>query len=333
MTAHIYTERVKLAAGGHWDSILQAICGLTDNEVNPRKRNIPCPHCGGRDRYEFKSPDNGNYFCRHCGSGDGFSLIMKIQECRFPEAVEQVGRYLGIERKSYKSEAEELAEQARIAAKVETRKRERQIEQEREAERKRNRQVQVAASVPGILADAQPADPNHPYLVRKQLPPLGLYQQGRLLLVGLYVSGHRLVNLERITPEGKKLSLAGGLRDGVYHRFGAESWTVYVCEGWATGASLYLLDNQSVRVYSAMGKGNLEAVARIAREQNPDSRLIVAADNDTHQPDNPGLTEALKAAEAVRAAVLLPTQAKATSNGTDFSDFYLARGGLKHGSM
>ena len=258
---------------------------------------------------------------------------MKIQECRFPEAVEQVGRYLGIERKSYQSETEKLAEQTRLAAQMEARRQKRRLRQEQEAQYKLNRQKRVAVNVPSILAEAQPADPNHPYLIKKQLPPLELYQQGRLLLVALYVKGHRLVNLERITPEGKKLSLAGGLRDGVYHRFGGESWTVYICEGWATGASLYLMENRAVRVYAAMGKGNLKAVARIAREQNPDSRLIVAADNDTHQSGNPGLSEALKAAEAIGATVLLPTLAQATGNGTDFSDFYLAMGGLKDGSM
>ncbi|WP_252177476.1 primase-helicase zinc-binding domain-containing protein [Endozoicomonas sp. 4G] len=333
MTAQLFTDRVKLAAGGQWDSILQAVCGLTDNEVNPRKRNIPCPHCGGRDRYEFRNADIGHYFCRHCGSGDGFSLIMKMQECRFPEAVDQVARYLGIERKPYRNEAEALAEQTRIAVRMAQRKALQEEWQALEAEEKRRRQNQVADRVPFILAGAKPADPNHPYLVKKKLPPLGLYQQGRLLLVALYAEGHKLVNLERITPEGKKFRLKYGLCEGVYHRFGAEAWTVYVCEGWATGASLYLMDSQAVRVYAAAGKHNLEAVARIARDQNPDSRLIIAADNDTHQPDNPGLSQALKAAESTGAAVLLPTLKQTSDQGTDFSDFYLATGGLKHGTV
>ena len=30
MKTHVYTERVKLAAGGQWGSILQAMCGLTE---------------------------------------------------------------------------------------------------------------------------------------------------------------------------------------------------------------------------------------------------------------------------------------------------------------
>ena len=258
---------------------------------------------------------------------------MKMQECRFPDAVDQVARYLGIERKPYRNEAEAQAEQARIAASMKARRQEQEAKREQEAERKRKRQEQVAAAVPSMLTRAQPADPMHPYLVRKQLPSTGLNQQGSLLLIPLYSQGHKLVNLERITPEGKKLSLTGGLREAVYHRFGAESWTVYVCEGWATGASLYLMDNQTVRVYAAMGKGNLEAVARIAREQNPESRLFIAADNDTHQPNNPGLADALKAAEAVGAVVMLPPAMQASSNGADFSDYYLAKGGLAHGSM
>ncbi|AMO57523.1 hypothetical protein GZ77_14860 [Endozoicomonas montiporae] len=333
MKAQVFTEQVKLAAGGQWDGILQSLCGLTDNEVNPRKRNIPCPHCGGRDRYEFKSADNGNYFCRHCGAGDGFSLIMKMQECRFPDAVDQVARWLGIERRSYRNEAEALADQARITASMEARRQEQEARRQQEAEQKKKRQEQVADTVPSILGKALPADPNHPYLVRKQLPPMNLRQDGNLLLIPLFARGHKLVNVEKIKPDGFKFGLEDGLRTNVYHRFGDESWTVYICEGWATGASLYLMERETIRVYSSMGKGNLEGVARIASEQNPDSRLIIAADNDTHQPDNPGLTDAMKAAQSVGALIMLPPAMQNSSNGADFSDYYLANGGLRHGNV
>lgn len=58
------SEQVKLAAYGQWDMILQNLCGLSDKETIPTKSGMPCPNCGGHDRYEFKSADNGYYMCR-----------------------------------------------------------------------------------------------------------------------------------------------------------------------------------------------------------------------------------------------------------------------------
>lgn len=331
MRARLFTEQVKLASAGQWDGVLQAVCGLTDDEVNPRKNNMPCPACGGRDRYSFMSIEDGNYICRQCGSGDGFSLMMKVLECSFTEAVEHTACYLGIERQSNSNQAQTTAQLARIQ---DANRERRQEQQQAEAREKQQQQAQAAQLADYRLATAKPASPLHPYLVRKQLPPLGLQQQGSLLLLGLYSHGHTLVNIEFINPQGKKFGLENGQRKGVYHRFGGDAWTVYVCEGWATGASIYLMDNQAVRVYAAMGKGNLETVAHIAREQNPESRLVLAADNDTHLINNPGLTGAIKVAEQVGALVMLPpAAASASKKGMDFSDFYLANGGLSYGSM
>ncbi len=323
-----FSEKVKLAATGQWDSILKKLCGLSDTEVNPRKKNIPCPICGGTDRYEFKTPDNGKYYCRVCsGWGDGFTLIMKMTQCSFYDAVQKVALHLGIENKSYNTPFQAQAENKQLALLAEERRRKQAIKQAIEDAKEKQKQKEVAENIPSILASAQPANPKHPYLVRKRLPPLGVRQIGSWLQIPLYADGHRLVNIERITPEGDKRGLKGGQRKGVYHRFGGQCWTVYICEGWATGASLYLMENQSVRVYSAMGKGNLLAVAKIAKSQNPDSRCILVADNDTHLAGNPGLNEALKAAKAIEATLILPNLSEQKAGGCDFSDYFLSKGG------
>ncbi len=269
---------------------------------------------------------NGNYICRQCGAGDGFSLIMKVSDCSFIEAVEMVGQYLGITRQGY-SNPIHFEENIEL----------RRLEKDRylkEAAAEKHRQEAVAAQrAVRLWNSASLANSEHPYLIRKQLPALGLKQSGNNLLIPLYAHDHELVNIEQINSCGKKFGLKNGKRKDVYYRFGQESWTVYICEGWATGASLYLMEGQTIQVYSAMGKGNLTAISYIAKEQNPDSRLILAADNDTHLSGNPGLKDALHAAEAVGATVMMPPAISTQHRGTDFSDFYLANGGHAYGTL
>ncbi|MGY0218372.1 toprim domain-containing protein [Endozoicomonadaceae bacterium StTr2] len=250
-------------------------------------------------------------------------MVMKIHACSFPEAVKLVAGCLGVTA----GLSTDPVMSARIAARAAARQQEYEQQRTIKEARIRRKQEEVAASVPGRLARAKPATSEHLYLRRKHLPPFDTKQELGELLIALYCRGHRLVNLERITPEGKKLSLPGGLRRGVYHRFGEESNKVCTCESWSTAASIYLLENRAVRVYAAMGKGNLEAVAMIAKEQNPDSIHFIAADNDTHLPNNPGVMEAVKAAEAIGAVVIIPPSIPDCEKGTDFSDYYLANGG------
>ncbi len=329
MKTILFIEQVKLAAAGQWDYILKASCNLSEAEVNPKINNIPGPCCGGHDRYSFMRIEDGNYICRQCGSGDGFSLIMKIQGCSFTSAVEQVAQLLGIERKPFYSQTDIMVQKTQCQMRQEERQQKAKIE----AEKQQRLQEQTATEAVEAMANGFLATPKHPYLIRKDLPPLGLRQRDELLMAGLYTHGHQLVNIEFINSQGKKFGLKHGQRRAVYHHFGSDAWTVYICEGWATGASLYVMENRAVRVYAAMGKGNLETIARIAKEQNPDSRLIIAADNDTHLPGNPGRAAALKAAEAIGAQVMLPPAIATCSSGTDFSDFYLANGGQNYGTL
>ncbi|MBO9482269.1 toprim domain-containing protein [Salinisphaera sp. G21_0] len=330
-----YKDRVGSLACGNWADILQSVCGLTDREVTPSKSGIPCPHCGGVDRYEFKSPENGYYLRRGCKPGDGFSMIMKIHGERFPDAIDRVARYLGIEKNTYRTTAEARAEQERISRMLEANKVKREQQQEQREVERLKRQEQAARTAAIFLEYAKPADPGHPYLRRKMLPPepLGVVQSGEELLIPLFEKGHRLVNLEKINPKGEKRGLEGGQRKGVYHRFGGDVPTrvVYISEGWATGASLYLMGQQKVRVYAAMGKGNLEAVARIALEENRESAIVVAADNDKHKLNNPGLTKAKQAAEAIGGDLVLPLGVDTgPDEGVDFSDYFVASGGKCH---
>lgn len=86
-------DAVKQAACGRWTDILRAL-GIEERIL--RRRNVPCPHCGGEDRFQFTDKfHHGDYHCRGCGHGDGFQLLMHVYGWDFSTALQQVERELG----------------------------------------------------------------------------------------------------------------------------------------------------------------------------------------------------------------------------------------------
>lgn len=77
---------------GKWRSIL---VGLGVDEKFLVNRHGPCPSCHGVDRWRFDDKDGtGSFYCSHCGAGDGFSLVMRLHNCDFKEAVKMVAKEL-----------------------------------------------------------------------------------------------------------------------------------------------------------------------------------------------------------------------------------------------
>jgi putative DNA primase/helicase len=94
-TASSRSADIKAAARGRWPRILRAVAGLSDEQL--RDRHQPCPNCGGRDRYRFTDRhESGDYFCNGCGPGNGFRMVMLMNNCTFPKALDLVGDYLRV---------------------------------------------------------------------------------------------------------------------------------------------------------------------------------------------------------------------------------------------
>lgn len=52
--------------------------------------------CGGRDRWRFDDKDGkGTWICSRCGSGDGFSLIMRMQNKTFADIAAEIEPMVG----------------------------------------------------------------------------------------------------------------------------------------------------------------------------------------------------------------------------------------------
>ena len=74
-----------------WPPVLASL-GIPEDALT-RKKNRPCPACGGTDRYSFDNRrGRGDFFCRQCGPGSGFDLLMRVHGWNFRTALAQRDR-------------------------------------------------------------------------------------------------------------------------------------------------------------------------------------------------------------------------------------------------
>ena len=72
---------------GKWPMILAEL-GLPEDSL--RKRQGPCPLCGGKDRFRFDDKEGrGTWYCNQCGAGTGYTLLVKFKNWTPGEALRQ----------------------------------------------------------------------------------------------------------------------------------------------------------------------------------------------------------------------------------------------------
>ena len=192
------------------------------------------------------------------------------------------------------------------------------IQQQRDTEQTQ-RQQQAAQSATDLLAQASPAQANHPYLVKKGVQAHGIKVFGDNLLIALRDTGGKLHSLQTIGLDGDKRFHPGGRIAGCYFGIGKPADLLVIAEGFATGASIHEATGHAVAV--AFNAGNLKAVAQALRAKFPTLRLIVAADDDWKTDDNPGMTKAREATKAIGGLLAVPRfPADRPDGATDFND-------------
>lgn len=209
----------------------------------------------------------------------------------------------------------------------------------------------AAADCTAIWRESQPADPNHPYLVKKHCswlaaslrqisqPPSQLLNWRKmrgqvtfplLLIPGFAAADGKLQALEYIDADGEKLFHPGAKQQGAVFFVGwrDDAQQILLAEGISTGASLHEAMRMPVAV--TFSAGNLPEVAKWSAARFPGVRLCVCADDDDDRRvdlrngraiPNKGLIKGREAAAAVGAWMATPG-----TPGTDFNDLYLAHG-------
>jgi len=204
--------------------------------------------------------------------------------------------------------------------------------EEVKAERERKDAEERTKAIAGAQkrwSDALPAKADHPYLVRKCIEAHGVREENGRLLVPINVKGE-LCSVQSIAADGSKKYHCGAPVAGGYFEIVAEGDTIVVCEGFATGATIH--EATGLPVLVAFTVSNVEAVARMVRDNLPGATIVIAADDD-HKTEierglNPGLRAAHKTAQALGATVAVPPFDRAIDGdaSSDWNDFAALRG-------
>lgn len=195
-----------------------------------------------------------------------------------------------------------------------------------------NRHRKAAGKAANIIDASKPAV-FHPYLQRKKVSPLGIMEKNNCLEIPMQDIQGTIWSLQRIDPTGRKLFMGGGrIKECFYLIGGPIIDRVFICEGFATGASLHMhgarIGTKGQPIAVAFTAGNLKSVAMAIHGKYPNAAITIAADNDHKTPGNPGLTKGREAAALVGGNYIWPDFEDISGEGSDFNDYQLAGGAL-----
>ncbi len=160
------------------------------------------------------------------------------------------------------------------------------------------------------------------YTERKQINELygTRITDGDVLLVPMQDEHGIIQGLQSIYPDGSKYFLSGQRVGGMFHIINPVAYPseVYLCEGFATGATVAFATGGVVVV--AFNASNLVKVAEALMRKWPDIKVIVASDNDWERETNVGLSYGNKAAKACGGKLIYPAF-KVGENHEGMSDF------------
>ncbi|WP_047679924.1 MULTISPECIES: primase-like DNA-binding domain-containing protein [Xenorhabdus] len=281
---------VKTSAINHWQSLLPA-CGV---DVPAKGKHGACPICGGTDRFHFIDDNhNGDWHCRQCDEpnyGDGLDLVARTNGITIFAAAKLVADVLALSLPEPKPAKEQFRTVKPITERI------------------------AALVATSVMGESQ-------YLTKKGLQCLNqrLLKDGSLLLVVQTLDG-TITGAQTIKPNGEKRLVTGTQKKGSFipvSEITGTPDTFIITEGYATALTVSQL-HEGV-VLAAIDESNLFTIAEQVRTQWPDAKIILAADNDWHEPGerdkngrlkkNVGKIAAEKAATAINGWVALPPTA------------------------
>ncbi|MBO8263812.1 DUF927 domain-containing protein [Proteus mirabilis] len=306
-------REVKLKANGQWQAILSHLGA----EV-PLNTHTACPACGGKDRFRFDNKDdNGTFICNQCGSGDGLDLVQKILGGSVTEAAYEVANIIGIDTRSACPPAYRRSEIKAQQDELKAQQAEKQANEKREKHKRFiERYNRTIANVYRGGSDYLKAKGLHGF-------EMDLLQDGSLI-IPLLDAGGVITGAQTIKPNGDKRLLSDSAKSGSYYPINetVNVSTVIITEGLATALTCHLIQPEAHTV-AAIDAGNLIHVAKVMQVKYPESKIIIAGDNDIKPgQDNTGKLAAEKAAKAVNGVAVLPP----TDDKADWDDYRLSHG-------
>lgn len=316
-------REVTSAAAGRWPDVL-SLAGITVPQ-SPRQHSS-CPACGGSDRFRFDDGGRGSHFCNQCGAGDGLDLVAKVNRCDTTEAARIVADAIGIDYRTAEID-HKAASQRRELMEAERQQREQERQQQAVTAATERRET-FTAKYQALVAQAKPEESK--YLIAKGLNgfTFPVMSDGALLLALSGISG-TVTAAQTITPAGVKMLVAGSAKRGAYHVVNIQEkpQSIILAEGLATALTAHLMRPDAM-IVAAIDAGNLLPVAQVMRQQHPQAKIIIAADNDHHGggtetgATNTGKIAAENAALSVAGWVSMPP----TDHKADWNDYHQQSG-------
>lgn len=271
-------DAITNAAVGNYVTQIFPAAGISFNQ--PAHQHQACPMCGGNDRFRCDDKrGEGTWICSQCGAGNGFMLVKEFTGLDVYETNKLIAGAIGLDATSTVTDEQRAQWQSQ------------QVEREAtEKAAKRQARIDAASRAQSIWDNAKPAADDHPYLLQKKVNAFGLSKDtnDNLIIPMYYYNPEKqqitLVNVQTIAPDSEKLFLKGGLVSGAYFTIGSTAMfgagIVLICEGYATGATVFDAMSYSLPVVVAFNAHNLIPVAKAIRAQYPDHRIIIVADDD-----------------------------------------------------
>lgn len=242
---------VERSASGRWFEILEAF-GVATRKLN---RNGPCPTCGGNDRAHYFERDGRTLLycrqgCGNAGSGNCVStpefLLQQHNRWSFSDMVKAVAEYLC-------TAPREVIHTSRAPQSSITYPPSHLTNPEKAA---------------ADLARATECE-THPLLVRENTSPCGTVRTAKdCLVVPLWDSSVRLVNLAAFSPSGQVFYSAGGPSFGATARMPAahnDTGRVILCCDYFAGWRLWWKLKGSYEVRAAISQDNFTWMTRKMR--------------------------------------------------------------------
>lgn len=214
-----------------------------------------CPFHAEKSPSFHVIPDKGFAHCFGCGwHGDVVDFVAATQHITNAEALSILdGGNIKLTQAERKDHAEALAQ--------------------RDADRQRERAAATDHAAKRWHRAPEAGDDNG-YILRKGVPIHGCRAEGENLLLPIYGPDGEIQSIQTIAPDGVKMFQKGAPTKGGRMMIGIPMGRTIICEGYATGASIYEAVPDQICI--AFSKGNMHVVARDLVSHGV--KIVLAAD-------------------------------------------------------
>jgi len=292
MSNKINFSQIKDLMLGKEEAFLTQYYGLDSSIFAKKQKQKPCPSCGGKDRFAILKKHGFRFKCgwgAGSAGGDVFNLAAHVSNESLAEIRKNAIEFLGCEVMSPDRERE-IREIQRNAARI------RKIEAF-EAQKKKDAVAVEARKMWGSMPEA---NPDHPYLKSKLMSKYAYkFKQFKNVLVIPVIKLNKIVSLQFIS-DGKNF-LKGSDLKGVHFTWGKipkDAKLIYIVEGVSTGYAVHEM-SKGVPVVCCFTVGNLMNITESLKMFFPNSKLIIAADNDIREEGNTNPNTGVETAKIV----------------------------------